>query len=117
MENFTAVKIAPGLLKKAQVGRRWTWKQQGWLGGGDTTCNWGAAMQMLLSRVEKKPQKILPWSGRDGRLLLWRLDIVLRLSLSLGVTPAVQLWVTGHAGSWEPSHRYSNHLSYTHILP
>lgn len=34
MENFTEVKIAPGLLKKAQVGSRWAWKQQGWLGGG-----------------------------------------------------------------------------------
>lgn len=34
MENITAAQIAPGLLKKAQVGSRWTWEQQGWLDVG-----------------------------------------------------------------------------------
>lgn len=47
-------------------------------------------------------------------LFLWRLDIVLHLSLSLGVIPAVQLWVTGHAESWEHPHRCSSHPSYAH---
>lgn len=87
------------------------WKQQGCLGGGTPSVLGSSHANLLLSWVEKIPQKILPG---NGRLFLWRLDVVLHLSLSPGVIPAVQLWVAGHAESREPSHRYSNHPSHKH---
>lgn len=113
-ENFTAVKIAPGLLKKHKWAAEGLGNSRGgWVGGHHLYLGSSHA-NLLLHRVRKKPQKFLPQNGRDGRLFLWRLDIVLHLSLSLGVIPAVQLWVTGRAESWEHPHRCSNHPSYTH---
>lgn len=81
-------------------------------GWGDTTCNWGAAVQTCCFPGWKRNHRnsCHGMGGMGGCSFGgWTLS-----SICPCLLVSFQLWVTGHAESWEHPHRWSNHPPYTH---